>query len=443
VSERELLLRAVLLYFPVIIAVGLWLWRRPSRREATGALLATAWNVPALLAVNVLAERAGWWRFGVDTGTVLGVPGDLWLGWSLWWGVCAVLARLPAPVVVIVALVVDLVAMPTLSPLVELGSGWLVGEAVALSVVLVPAVLLGAWTRDDRRLEARVALQMVAATGLMVGLVPVAVAELRGLDAPARAGWLNAFLIQIAALPAIFAFTAVREFAVRGRGTPIPYDPPRTLVVSGPYAYVANPMQLSMLLAHLLMALALWNPWPVAAAVVGFAYSAGLAAWHEDADLAHRFGTSFRRYRRSVRRWVPRWWPYPPPQTSVLYVAATCATCSSLARFFEVRSPVGLTLAAAEDVPELRLERVTYIAPGGLQVSGVRAFARALDHLHLAWALLGWTLRLPLVWRFVQVIGDASGAGPRRTWGLSADTERYWEPCPVRGTVPARGARAS
>src|SRR5213083_245947 len=40
---------------------------------------------------------------------------------------------------------------------------------------------------------------------------------------------------------ALFAWS-VYNFATRGRGTLAPWDPPRALVVSGPYRYVRNPM---------------------------------------------------------------------------------------------------------------------------------------------------------------------------------------------------------
>jgi hypothetical protein len=49
---------------------------------------------------------------------------------------------------------------------------------------------------------------------------------------------------------------ATHEFARRGRGTPIPWDPPRYLVVSGPYLLTANPMQQAGLLLTLAVLLA-------------------------------------------------------------------------------------------------------------------------------------------------------------------------------------------
>jgi protein-S-isoprenylcysteine O-methyltransferase Ste14 len=43
----------------------------------------------------------------------------------------------------------------------------------------------------------------------------------------------------------------------------------------------------------------------VATAGMAAAFSAGVAAWQEEAELDRRFGAEWRRYRRSVRRWLP------------------------------------------------------------------------------------------------------------------------------------------
>jgi protein-S-isoprenylcysteine O-methyltransferase Ste14 len=51
------------------------------------------------------------------------------------------------------------------------------------------------------------------------------------------AGWLL-----IVAGAALYLATAFWGFAVRGKGTPAPIDPPKRLVMEGLYAVVRNPM---------------------------------------------------------------------------------------------------------------------------------------------------------------------------------------------------------
>src|SRR5438552_3638333 len=58
--------------------------------------------------------------------------------------------------------------------------------------------------------------------------------DVRGARA---AGWLL-----IAAGTALYFASAFWGFAVRGKGTPLPLDPPKKLVVEGPYRIVRNPM---------------------------------------------------------------------------------------------------------------------------------------------------------------------------------------------------------
>jgi len=55
------------------------------------------------------------------------------------------------------------------------------------------------------------------------------------------AGWLF-----IAAGTALYFACAFWGFALRGEGTPLPMDPPKKLVVEGPYRIVRNPMYWSV-----------------------------------------------------------------------------------------------------------------------------------------------------------------------------------------------------
>lgn len=93
--------------------------------------------------------------------------------------------------------------------------------------------------------------------------------------------------------------------AVRGRGTPLPADTARELVVAGPYRVIRNPMATAG--AVQTVGVGLWlGSWVVVALAV-----AGAAAWHvvirpvEEEDLAERFGPPYEAYRHQVRCWVP------------------------------------------------------------------------------------------------------------------------------------------
>jgi hypothetical protein len=230
--------------------------------------------------------------------------------------------------------------------------------------------------------------------------------------------------LQILVIVAIPGISAVMEFAQRGFGTPIPYDPPRRLVTSGIYRYVANPMQLSSAAAMLVWAAMLRNAWLLAPPIVAIVYSAGIAAWDEGDDLGRRFGQPWLFYRMFVRNWRPRWRPYHAGQQARLYIASSCGPCSQVRAWIEARHPLGVTMIAAETLPAGTIHRIRYDpADGADAVEGVRAFARALEHLNLGWAIVGAAMRLPIVWQFIQLVLDAGGLGPRHVPAFSRPSE--------------------
>ena len=413
------LIRALGLLVPLVVTLALWLWRKPARRPAAAALLACAWNLPALVVVQLLAVRFGWWRFEAQGGLLLGMPVDLYLGWVLLWGAIPLLAfpRVRFALMAAIMLGIDLWLMPACRPVLELGERWLVGEALALSLCLVPSQLLARWTLRERHLAWRASLQMLAFGGLMFGLLPAVIIEQTGGSWSSaflgRPAWVNGLALQLLALPAVLGLSALQEFVTRGRGTPLPYDPPQRLVTSGVYAYVANPMQLATCLLLLGWGVLLGSVWVACAGVMCLVYGAGLAAWDEDGDLKKRFGADWLGYRCAVRRWWPRRRPYYNTGAR-LYIAQTCGMCGEVARWLDARRPVALEIVAAEDHPARDLRRMTYETNDGhASAEGVAAFARALEHLNFGWAFMGCAMRLPLVREFVQLLVDAAGGGPR------------------------------
>lgn len=158
--------------------------------------------------------------------------------------------------------------------------------------------------------------QTVVFWSLFLLVLPVGIVVLEtqlGLDgwrfgSPAWA-WCGGLLF---ALGGALGLTSGWVMAVRGRGTPLPADCARELVVVGPYRYVRNPMAVAGLTQGVAVGLLLGSP-----AVVAYALLGG-PVWHlfvrrwEEADLERRFGDPYCRYRAAVWCWLPRLRGYRP-----------------------------------------------------------------------------------------------------------------------------------
>ncbi|MDQ6710412.1 MAG: isoprenylcysteine carboxylmethyltransferase family protein [Candidatus Dormibacteraeota bacterium] len=410
-------IRALALFIPLGIAAALLIARRPEQRRLTAAFLGTTWMLCAGLGLHEVARRFGFWNYDARGGIFDGLPVDLYLGWAVFWGALPILAvRRPRLLpVVAIFLWADLLLMPAAYPVVRLGHNWLIGEAFGLLIGLVPATLLARWTAADSHLGLRSLMQCIAFGTLSLVAMPAVVLTTLGTSVGFLThgpGWAVGLALQLLALPAIVGLSAVQEFVTRGHGTPLPWDPPRTLVRTGAYAYLANPMQASMTVLTAGVG-ALLGSWPVAAAAaVALVFSIGLAAWQENGDLRARFGPAWAAYRREVRDWIPRWSPVRLDQPATLYFSATCFACSGLARWLEQRHVIDLTLAQAERLSE-RPRRLTYVGADGYHEQGVNALARALEHINVGFAFIGWTIRLPGISQIIQLFTDAVGGEPR------------------------------
>jgi protein-S-isoprenylcysteine O-methyltransferase Ste14 len=104
------------------------------------------------------------------------------------------------------------------------------------------------------------------------------------------------------------SFWCAMEFAVRGRGTPAPFDPPRRLVITGLYRWVRNPMYLGMgimLIGEAFLFPQIWREMVALIAVLSMAIGL-LVVRKEEPDLRRLFGADYEAYCRQVPRWVPR-----------------------------------------------------------------------------------------------------------------------------------------
>ena len=105
--------------------------------------------------------------------------------------------------------------------------------------------------------------------------------------------------------------SSLRRFATEGHGTLAPWDPPRALVVRGPYRFVRNPMISGVIFVLFAEALVLLSRphavWAAAFLVLNLIYIPLV----EEPQLERRFGDPYREYRKHVRRFLPRLRPWP------------------------------------------------------------------------------------------------------------------------------------
>ena len=109
----------------------------------------------------------------------------------------------------------------------------------------------------------------------------------------------------IGAVGAAVALWCIFTFATIGKGTPAPFDPPRRLVIRGPYRFVRNPMYIGAGLA-LASAALFYESLPLLGyAAVFFLATHVFVLLYEEPTLRRTFGQEYEAYCRKVRRWWP------------------------------------------------------------------------------------------------------------------------------------------
>jgi len=141
-------------------------------------------------------------------------------------------------------------------------------------------------------------------------LVPSWIARANGVSLRPPASLLEGALLAaglalLATGLALFS-ASLYWFATAGRGTLAPWDPPRRLVVCGPYRRVRNPMISGVVLILFGEAGLLRSPPHALWAAVFAAFNLVFIPLLEEPWLEARFGDDYRRYRRHVPRFVPR-----------------------------------------------------------------------------------------------------------------------------------------
>lgn len=153
--------------------------------------------------------------------------------------------------------------------------------------------------------------------GTALGLIPALILAVTGVTPISNEltlfnllrFWLGLLLTAAGGGLAVWTIVLFMRY---GEGTPAPWEPPRKLVVCGPYRHVRNPMISSVLILIAAEAL-LFGSWPLL--VWMGAFFLGNVVYFplvEEKGLEERFGQAYREYKKNVPRWLPRRreWPF-------------------------------------------------------------------------------------------------------------------------------------
>jgi protein-S-isoprenylcysteine O-methyltransferase Ste14 len=137
---------------------------------------------------------------------------------------------------------------------------------------------------------------------IVAGLVPWLLTRWEADDPSSAARIGGAALI---ALGGALVVETTARFALQGRGTPAPFAAPDRFVARGSYRLVRNPMYVGVLALIVGQALLLGREVLLLWAAVAAVFFHLFVVFHEEPELAKRFGAEYDAYRERVGRWLP------------------------------------------------------------------------------------------------------------------------------------------
>ena len=152
---------------------------------------------------------------------------------------------------------------------------------------------------------ARAATYSALFIGFLLIFLPDRILSSTGIIPPGSIGVWQVAGMLLGASGAALAITCIVTFVFVGRGTPAPFDPPRRLVVQGPYRLARNPMYLGAGLALFGAALFYQSIPLLGYAGLFLLMTHVFVVWYEEPTLRRTFDRDYEAYCRRVGRWWP------------------------------------------------------------------------------------------------------------------------------------------
>jgi protein-S-isoprenylcysteine O-methyltransferase Ste14 len=142
--------------------------------------------------------------------------------------------------------------------------------------------------------------------GFVLVYLPARFLSWSGIVAPATTGPLQIAGIITVTIGTVIALWCVLTFVFIGKGTPAPFDPPRKLVIRGPYHFVRNPMYIGAGMTLAGAALYYQSLSIFIYTSVFFLITHLFVVLYEEPTLRRTFRDEYEAYVGRVSRWLPR-----------------------------------------------------------------------------------------------------------------------------------------
>lgn len=358
----------------------------------------------SLVIVNNVCVHYEYWGF-TDTNSI-NIPFDIAFICIVLWGVIPVffLEKKYFLICLLFIFWSDFVLMPQLEiyGLVTLSDNWLIGEFLLISLVFIPAFIWAYCSYHNKLTGLRAVFQIIVMTGFFVVGLPY-VLHIYGLIETLNYS-ISIIKFQVLFIISFPALVAVLDLVTKGKGTPFPYDPTKKLVRTGVYAYCRNPIQWSFTLLFIPLSIYHSSWYLLIGSFVSIAYAVGVSDFQEYPDMELRFGEKWKVYTSTTPKWYFQWKTIHIPKGTI-YFDFDCGICSDISQWFIKQNAPNLVVINASEYKGEKLQQVTYVDVDG---NSSQAIASALEHINLAYASLGWFLRLPIISFIVQAIVDAT-----------------------------------
>ncbi|UCF62459.1 MAG: isoprenylcysteine carboxylmethyltransferase family protein [Anaerolineaceae bacterium] len=142
-------------------------------------------------------------------------------------------------------------------------------------------------------------------------LVPYLILQATSESAPSQLGLIEVGSVILAVIGISMVIWVSITFVRRGKGTAAPIVPPKEFVAIGLFRFVRNPMYVGLLLVIFAEAVFFRSAWILLYGSLLWLATHSYTVLIEEPELERRFGATYRNYRSTTPRWIPRPPRYP------------------------------------------------------------------------------------------------------------------------------------